>query len=211
MNLYSKFDHQLPSSLEYWKSGLISTTISLQKMSALYVGFKEASEEIENAILFNNHTALVSDKALKQKIMSHLDVSIIPGKYKAGKQYYKRYDMIKKSLYPEKLDEGNIFKKNKRAADLVSRFTDPRVSPLLADDSKLVGLPKAYFIVLEWDCSKDEGLMYAERLRKAGVHVDTGFYEDAFHGIITFTHPVLGFQKAFQIRDDMVKYLKANL
>ena len=179
------------------KSGLISTTYSLQKMSASYVGFKEVSEEIENAILSNNHTAL-TDKALKQKIMSHLDVSIIPNKYKTGKQYYDLYNKIKKSLYPEQLNEGSIFKRDKRAADLVNRFTDARVSPLLADDAKLVGLPKAYFVVLEWDASKDDGLLYAERLRKAKVNVETAFYENAFHGIITFTHPVLGFQKPFK-------------
>jgi acetyl esterase len=57
---------------------------------------------------------------------------------------------------------------------------DPDASPLLADD--LSGLPPALVLVAEHDPLRDEVLEYAERLRTAGVAVDTLQYPAAAHG-----------------------------
>jgi acetyl esterase/lipase len=45
----------------------------------------------------------------------------------------------------------------------------PEISPGLADDLK--GLPDAYIIVGETDVLKDENLIYAERLKRAGFSI----------------------------------------
>jgi len=42
------------------------------------------------------------------------------------------------------------------------------MSPGLADTSELKGQPDAYFIVSEYDIIKDETIIFAERLKKAG-------------------------------------------
>ena len=44
------------------------------------------------------------------------------------------------------------------------------MSPGLADDDILKGQPDAYLIVAETDILKDEDLIYAERLRRAGIY-----------------------------------------
>lgn len=60
--------------------------------------------------------------------------------------------------------------------------TDPRASPLLAED--LSGLPEAYVMLAGYDPLHDEGLYYAEKLRAAGVQVTVADYPDLVHDFI---------------------------
>ena len=60
--------------------------------------------------------------------------------------------------------------------------TDPRTSPLLADD--LAGLPPAYVLVAGFDPLRDEVRTYARRLQDAGIEVTVGEEPDLFHGFV---------------------------
>jgi acetyl esterase len=57
---------------------------------------------------------------------------------------------------------------------------DAYAAPLLAGDRS--GLPPAFIVVAQFDVLRDEGLAYAERLREAGVAVETLVHPGMVHG-----------------------------
>ena len=62
--------------------------------------------------------------------------------------------------------------------------SDPRISPLLADD--LAGLPPALVLVGGFDPMCDEVRAYADALRAAGVVVDYREFGSLVHGFANF-------------------------
>jgi acetyl esterase len=62
--------------------------------------------------------------------------------------------------------------------------TDPRVSPLLAED--LAGLPPALVVRAGFDPLRDDVVAYAERMRAAGVTVDSRRMSSLIHAFCNF-------------------------
>lgn len=65
--------------------------------------------------------------------------------------------------------------------------TDPRVSPLLTDDTALAGVAPAHVVVAGFDVLRDEGIAYAEKLRAVGVPTTLQVVTGHIHGFANAT------------------------
>jgi acetyl esterase len=83
---------------------------------------------------------------------------------------------------------------------------NPLVSPLRASD--LSGLPPAFIVTAEFDPLRDDGELYGERLREAGVAVKVSRYDGAIHGLY-FMLGVLGQAKV--LHDEVATEVRAAL
>ena len=63
--------------------------------------------------------------------------------------------------------------------------TDVRVSPLLADDTRLATGPPALVITARFDPLRDEGAQYAERLAASGVPTSHVHFDGQIHGFFS--------------------------
>jgi len=63
-------------------------------------------------------------------------------------------------------------------------YSDPLASPLLAED--LRGMPPTYLATAGFDPLRDEGAVYADRLREVGVPVAYHCHTDLIHGFVNF-------------------------
>lgn len=87
------------------------------------------------------------------------------------------------------------------------QFNNPEVSPILTEDLK--GLPPAVIINAEFDPLRDDGVLYAAKLRKAGVKVWEKCFPGQIHCLIGLL-PDSKVQKEYEnvIKDAMSEILK---
>ncbi len=202
-----KFNNRLPSAIEYAHAGLLE--IDSGKYIPWYMGYNTVPEELYTAVKYNNHTLAIKDQSLLAKYREYTDVSLIPQKYKTGKKYYETYEILRESITPEKLDSS--VRNDKKLMKLLQELFTPGISPGLVDPERLKGLPKSHFVMCETDPLKDEGLIYSERLRRAGVDTNVQFYEDCFHGVFQLNDPKIGFKIAHRMVNDLSVYILQNV
>jgi acetyl esterase/lipase len=176
----------------------------MSKLIYWYLGEHRITHDMEYLINTNKHI-LVLDKDKRKKYESYLDVKIIPEKYKIGKSYYDSYENELNIIEHKDMDI-----KDENLKKLFSQLFKKDISPALADDGIIKKLPKSYFIILEWDALKDEGLIYAERLKRNNVSVEIAYYENAFHGILPYLGKDFGYQISEEIFNDLTDYIHMN-
>uniref|UniRef100_A0A674G952 Alpha/beta hydrolase fold-3 domain-containing protein n=1 Tax=Taeniopygia guttata TaxID=59729 RepID=A0A674G952_TAEGU len=68
----------------------------------------------------------------------------------------------------------------------VQELFEPRVSPLLAEDAVVCGVPDTCIVTCEHDVLRDEGLLYKKRLEDNNVRVTWHHVEKGFHSALGF-------------------------
>ncbi|NWX78885.1 AAAD deacetylase, partial [Alca torda] len=119
------------------------------------------------------------------------------------------------NLLPEELKKDHVYTSptygSSELAQKYPGFLDTRAAPLLASDAQLRGLPLTYILTCEHDVLRDDGVMYAERLRAAGVPVMHDHAKDAFHGAIMFVSSPAELAVGHRLLNRYIEWLNDNL
>ena len=128
---------------------------------------------------------------------------------------------VKETLYKNELDHGSIAREflykpynGPKTGDvdeavwneLKHKLLNPYLSPLVASD--LRGLPDAYVFTCQYDVLRDDGIMYAKRLRDSQVKVVHSNMKCGFHALLLFIGMV---PEAKLLYDEITDYLKTKL
>jgi acetyl esterase/lipase len=196
------FNFLLPSSIQY--SNLEPT--SRAKLSLFHMGLKRVNKIQEEFLIKNLHTLLIQDKDLRKEYENRLRIDLIPEIYRINKNYYNNSESLNNFIYPTD-EEYNIEDCDKDFRNLVKNLFNYNISPGLLDDESLKDQPTTLVLVCEHDTRKDEGLIYAERLKNAGNSVDVQFYENGFHGIFMSENSLV----SKKMRLDLIDFIKKKL
>lgn len=128
-----------------------------------------------------NLVAVITQKAKKDNISKHIRLQVMNG--------------LPVDLRPENMEGSASYQENAvgyfqtKAACYFAvenyapgQYNNPEVSPILTED--LSGLPPALIINAEFDPLRDDGILYANKLRKAGVKVWDKCFAGQIHCLI---------------------------
>lgn len=161
-------------------------------MVKYWVDYFKGNYDFVQAMIVNNHTSLDVEKATA--LRARLDwTSLLP-------------PSIKKSYKPVVQTAGDA-----RITQEIPQLLDAASSPLIADQEVLQRLPKTYILTCEHDVLRDDGIMYAKRLERAGVNVTLDHFEDGFHGCMIFTSWPTNFSVGIRTRKSYIEWLDQNL
>ncbi|NXF53095.1 AAAD deacetylase, partial [Oceanites oceanicus] len=119
------------------------------------------------------------------------------------------------NLLPEELKKGHVYTSpaygSSELAQKYPGFLDPRAAPLLVSDARLRGLPPTYVLTCGHDVLRDDGVMYAERLRAVGVPVTHDHAKDTFHGAMMFVSSPAELAVGHRLLNRYIGWLNENL
>ena len=162
-------------------------TLTRRQTVMFWLNYAQGHSRNAAVVLANNHTA---PHVLEQLHQSHLDWSRLPTEFNTKPVESRCNGCGDAELWAE---IGNV-------------FMNPYFAPLMADD--LRGLPPAYIVTANNDVLRDDGAMYADRLRKAGNKVTYKHWLASFHDIIFLSGLI---PEADESLDEIVRFLAKNL
>ncbi|XP_022102054.1 neutral cholesterol ester hydrolase 1-like [Acanthaster planci] len=155
------FDFQTPS---YQQNGDYTSVIMNRRYTVMAAdNYMNGNSSLDFKMRTNLHTSRSAKASpLVRKCLSH---DLIPDEFKQTSYESPSTDFGDEGIYREIKDV----------------LLDPDYAPLMRED--LTGLPEAYILTAEYDVLRDDGIMYAKRLEKAGVPVTWKHYRRGFHGM----------------------------
>ncbi|KAI6173604.1 Arylacetamide deacetylase [Aphelenchoides besseyi] len=181
-------DFLAPSHQYYYRSYKGTALLnphSLARWCLMYLGIEVSRKNIK-LVLKNKH--LPRDLMETQAVQSMLD-------------YYTHLpeSFLMKGKYSKPLASEPDEKLSSKFAPFVS---NPEICPILGDN--LEGLPPALIMTAGVDILRDEGILYAKRLKEFNVPTKWNHYESAFHGVLNMP----GSKQRKQMLNDIHAYVQ---
>lgn len=107
-----------------------------------------------------------------------------------------RYPSMRENAEGYGLETAGLKPFNSHYVDSGADPADPLVSPIKRED--LSGLPPALIVTAEFDPLRDEGELYGQRLKEAGVATTISRYEGANHGFVVNFAWIPEYHRVFQ-------------
>ncbi|CAN9502472.1 unnamed protein product [Ophioblennius macclurei] len=182
-------DFNTPSYLQNQQVPILSRTLMVQ----FWLQYLDADLSLQPQLLVNNHSAL-HRSTITPELRSRVDWNVL------------LHQKHKKNYQPVVVEKGShgIVKE-------VPGLLDVRAAPLLASSEVLAKSPRSFIVTCEHDVLRDDGLMYARRLRDAGVAVTNDHYEDGFHGCFSFIAWPIEFDVGKRVVRGYLNWLQKNL
>ncbi|CAF1369522.1 unnamed protein product [Adineta steineri] len=178
-------DFTLPSYRIYLKKNILGV-LNENNIILMISSLSENNLIIPNDVLFNTHVS--SDD--RKKLYSYMD----PNKYLS----------ISHELNEIKQGNESLIKSLKF---LIS----PLMSPLLVPDEDLLKLPQVLLFTTEYDILRDEGYIFASRLRSLNKSIHHHHFLNAFHGAHVFLYGPLRFEIAHEMVEHTAKIIRDYL
>lgn len=182
------FDFNTPS----YQQNMNMPVLPRYVMINYWIDYFNGNYDLAHSLLINNHTALDVGQALSFRGRLNW-TSLLPSSFK------KNYKPVIQTT-----GKAEIIQQ-------IPALLDVRAVPLLAENETLQLQPKTYILTCENDVLRDDGVMYAKRLEKAGVEVTLDHFDDCFHGCMIFTIWPTDFSAGIQTRNSYIKWLDENL
>ncbi|XP_071085364.1 arylacetamide deacetylase-like [Haliotis cracherodii] len=142
---------------------------------------------MRKAFTSNNHT---SRKLKRSVYASYVDYELLPTKYHGD------------SSKQTNIDHGDDYISNQ----IEKIILNPYFAPLMAPD--LSGVAPAFVVTAEFDVLRDDGLMYAQRMKDAGVDVVVYNSPGSIHGFMLWGSGIPKYADTDNTIDMFVKYAK---
>lgn len=180
------FDFTLPSYQQNAPANHLNllTHEGMSRLIHEYLGLNIPKTCLAN----NSHTSEIMKKTIAN---NYLSWNFLPEKYR--NQYKPINENVEKAL----TDENSVlFNKD--------------VSPLLESDDTLKLCPTTYVMSCEYDIFRDDGLIYAARLKNLGVNSVVKHYDTGYHGAFSF-YQSDNFAFPRKLFADLVEFIVKNI
>uniref|UniRef100_A0A0K0ECS5 Abhydrolase_3 domain-containing protein n=1 Tax=Strongyloides stercoralis TaxID=6248 RepID=A0A0K0ECS5_STRER len=185
----SCFECESPSFQEC--NALYKNTVLLQpKMGTravlLYLGLPATKKNIKKVL---SNSCATEEIRKHPNVVKNLDISLLPEEILNSKYY-------KPKTYPPP---------DAKFAETFSKAAfNPEFAPLFSSDEETIGMCDAMVVTCQYDVLRDEGILYAKKLKRLGVNTEWKNYNKAYHGIFT----IKGCELQEEIFNDVVNYVR---